>query len=166
MSILLPEDGFESCLEFLHQSAYSLDEVDGFVCSFFDAGEHEEHPCLPFAVVVGGVVPDGLDESVVVGFVARDEAAQVEDGEVEQLIDDEIEYVDYTTCAPIAVKKRVYAFELMVDDGHFDQRIAVRKAFVVDEGLEVGHEAFDVGGILRGSIDHGAALVFELSPRH
>ena len=36
----------------------------------------------PIRGVVGGVVPDGLDESVVVGFVARDEAAQVENGEV------------------------------------------------------------------------------------
>ena len=57
-------------------------------------------------------------------------------------------------------------FELMVDQGHLDQRIRLEERVVVDEPLEIRHERDDVRGILRRRVDDSSRGVLERGTRH
>ena len=54
------------------------------------------------------------------------------------------------------------AFKLMVNERHFDQRIKVELAIVVDEAFQCGHMVNDHTGTLRWYKDSAAgALIFQ-----
>src|SRR5690554_481927 len=82
--------------------------------------EHEDNPLLP--VAGGGYL---RQQTVVVVLVLNDVAAQIEDWQSEQLLFNQVQYVDDAASPSITIMKGVNGFELIMTDSHFDQWICV-----------------------------------------
>ena len=91
--------------------------------------------------------------------------AQVEDGDVQESFFDEVKDVQDTAGAPISVVKRVYGFEAVVDESHFNERIHIEEVGLVHELFELAHEGEDRGVILRRGVDDVPMVVFERGAR-
>jgi len=115
-------------------------------------------PWLPFSRIA-----HLLQQPVVLGLISRDEAAQVEDGNVQQAASGKVQDVDDPADATVPVGERVDALELMVDDCHPRQRVEVTLfAAQIDEPFKGGHEVAHRVCILRRDIDKRARpLVLE-----
>lgn len=147
-------------LVFVHQFAYSFDEADGFLSCLFYAFEYEEYPFFPLLCVVATGITDGLNEAVVFSFVVGDVPAEVEDRKVEEVRNDKIQDVDDTSGTSVSVIKGVDGFELVMDDGHLDQRVKFAYRRVVYKLFEVAHQGI-YPGRLRRRIDNGAVVSFQ-----
>jgi hypothetical protein len=103
-------------------------------------------------------------QAVVVGLVGDHVAAEVQDGQVQQLFLDEVEDVEHAAGAAVAVGERVDGFELVVAHGHADQ--GVQLGLVVKEALPVGQHVAQAGFAFGRGVDHlTGAVVGELGAR-
>ena len=57
-----------------------------FVCSNFNSFKHKYNPIFPIAFIIGGVIPDALNQSVIIGLVVIDVATQIEDRQIQKVI--------------------------------------------------------------------------------
>jgi hypothetical protein len=62
---------------------------------------------------------------------------QVQYRDLQQSLFDQVEHVDDAPRSAVAVVERVDAFELVVDQGHLDERIGAEQLAVVDEPFQV-----------------------------
>jgi hypothetical protein len=91
-------------------------------------------------------------------------AAEVQDGQVQQLFLNEVEDVEHAAGAAVAVGERVDGFELVVAHGHADQRVQL--GLVVQKALPVGQHVAQAGFAFGRGVDHLAgAVVGELGAR-
>ena len=80
--------------------------------------KHVDDPVFPSAVIT-----HGLEVPIVVRLIPGDEARQIEHGDVQKPRAGQIKHIQDAANPAIAIGKRVDAFELMVDQRHFDQRV-------------------------------------------
>lgn len=66
-------------------------------------------------------------------------AAQIQDGQFQQLFRYQIENIDDAPGTSVAVIKGVNALKLVVDDGHFDQGVEVTQGVIIDEANQLIH---------------------------
>ncbi len=89
--------------------------------------------------------------------------AEIENGNVEQVRARQIKYIEDTPNAAIAIRKRVDALKLMVNDRHFDERVQIAGVIIIDEDFEPSHKGFNLTRALRRHIDGFArAIVLQL----
>lgn len=94
-----------------------------------------------------------------------DVAAQVEYGQLQQLLLDQEQTVEHAAGAAVAISERVDGFELVMSDGHADERIQL--PFVMEEALPVGQQLAQQVFSCRWGIDHFAgAIIGERRPRY
>src|SRR5688572_14431732 len=86
-----------------------LNRADGFSGGLLDRCEHVENPLFPHTAVA-----HTLQQPIVVGFGAHNVPAQIEHGNVEQPLLHEVEDVDDSAGAPIAIIEWMDALELMM----------------------------------------------------
>src|SRR5438045_2199617 len=128
--------------------------------SFRNRPKHIGDPVGP-----GAILANTLEKAIIFAFVRGDEAAEVENGNVEQSLLGEIEDIDDTPDAAVAVGKRMDALKLVMDDRHFDQRIEVAASRIVHEPLQLDHETLHVLGFLWRDVDELATcFVLERGP--
>lgn len=134
------------------QAADGADFGGGPSRCFFDGLQHEEYPGFP------GAVPCNVQqEPVVVGLVGDDMAAQVKDGEAEQVLLDQVEDVDDAPGAAVAVAERVDGLELVMGNGHAYERVDV--VLVVQKIFPVGEQFAQPGFAFRRRVDGFAGTV-------
>lgn len=63
-----------------------------------------------------------------------------------------VKHIENAADATISVWKRVYAFELVMDQSHLDQGVKITDHVVVHEPLESGHLRNNVSSVLRRNI--------------
>ena len=126
--------------------------------SFDDGIKHEEEVGFPF-----GVTADAIQQTVIESFSGNDVAAEVEDRGIEEAAKDEVEDVEDAAGAAISVIERVDGLELIVEDGHFDERVDIGpEGIVVDYAFKIGKEGEDFVAGLGGRVDDFAGgEVFE-----
>jgi hypothetical protein len=91
-------------------------------------------------------------------------AAQVEDGQVQQLFLNQVEDVDHPAGAAVAVGEGVDGLELVVAHGHADEWVQL--GLVVKEALPVGQHVAQAGFAIGRGVDHLArAVIGELGAR-
>ena len=120
--------------------------------SLNDGIQHEKDETLPVSPL-----PDFIELAIVFPFVADDVPAQVENGGVKQLLEDEIQDVHDAASPPVSVVERVDGLELVVDDGHFEQRIDIRpRTVVIDDSFQISEKRDNFVPVLRRRVDHFA----------
>ena len=78
----------------------------------------------------------------------------------------EVQHVDDSAGAPIAIVERMDALELVMDERHLDQGIGIEQRIVIDEALKIVHEGGDLVGILGRSVNGAAGGVLERGAGH
>ena len=137
------------------------DDLDCCGRSLCNGLQHVDDPGFPIARVA-----HRLKVPVVVRFVTGDEPRQVEHRDVEQPRSGQIKYVEDAPDTSVPIRKRVDAFELMMDQSHLDERIEIAEFIVVDEPFERRHVADNFVRILGGDEDDlPCLLVLEGSTR-
>lgn len=140
----------------LHQRAHLPNQHNALAGRLFHAGEHVQQPGFP-----GAGVAHGLQVVVIVGFVVRDEPAEVEHRDIEQAFQHQVQNVENAAGAAVAVVKRMDAFELKVQHGHFHQVVDIVAGVVVEVLFQIGHQVQDDGCILRRGINDFASLILQ-----
>jgi len=125
---------------FVEKVADGEDPAGGPDGGFFDAGEEEEDPGFPLAPL-----SDAAEEAVVFGFVLDKVPAEVEDGDAQEAGVDEEEDIEDASGSAVAIGEGMDGFELVVGDGHADQRVEV--AFGAEE------EVFEVAQFVLDDVD-------------
>lgn len=97
----------------------AFDELERLFCSLFNALQDIDNPVFPFSGFT-----DGLQQTVVVRLVLDDVAAQIQNGTIDQFLQNKVEDIHDSTCPAIAIIKRMDAFELIMDDSQLDQSSA------------------------------------------
>ena len=132
-----------------HEVADRFDLLRGPAAGVLDAVEHERDPWRP------ALLRRHLEQqAVVVGLVADDVAAQVQNRRVEQPLLHEIENVEDAARAAVAVGERMDRLELIVLHGAANQRIEVvlrREELLPVRELVADHVLAD-----GRRVDHGA----------
>jgi hypothetical protein len=103
------------------------------------------------------VARDFQQQAVVVRLVGDDVAAQVEDGQIQQLFLNEVEDVEHPAGAAVAVGEGVDGLELVVAHGHADQWVQL--GLVVQKALPVGQHVAQAGFAIGRGVDHLARAV-------
>lgn len=137
-----------------HLAADSLYQRKGRLSRPGYGRQHVKGPGLPVLLFA-----HPLQQPVILVFRARDVAAEIEDGTLQQPGAREIEHIQDAADPAIAVRKRVDALELMVDQRHLDQRIERADRIVVDEALQRSHVCEHQIAVLWRHVDDGAAAV-------
>ncbi len=156
--------GAQALLEIGHQAVDRLDQAQRLLRGLGNAAQHVEQPRFPVAGIA-----HRLQQPVIVRLAAGDEAAEIQDRNVEQPGPRQVQHVDDPPEPTVAVGEGVDAFELVMDDRHLDQRVEIAvpappdpvlpNGIVVDEDLQRVHVCDDRVGVLRRDIDHRAGLV-------
>ena len=77
---------------------------------------------------------------IIVVFRTCDVPAEIENGNVEQARARQIKYIEDTPDPAIAIRERVDALKLMVNDRHFDERVQIAGVIIIDEDFEPSHD--------------------------
>jgi hypothetical protein len=67
-------------------------------------------------------------------------AAEIEHWDVKQSLLDEVQHIDYSASAAVAVIERMNALKLVVNQRHLDERIGIEYSIVIDEALQISHQ--------------------------
>ena len=103
-----------------------LDPGDGVCCALFYGSEDVAHPRLPIALF-----RDRAQQTVIDAAVCHEVTADVDDRSLEQAPGLQVEDVQDASGAAVTVAERVNGLELVVHDGHLDERIdSVRRAWM------------------------------------
>ena len=122
--------------------------------------EHVEHPRLP-RVVTRHII----EQAIVLGPPADDRATEIEDGLVQQPLFHQEQQIENAPGPAVAVRERMDRLELIVADGHSNQRVEVR--IVVKEALPVGKQVAEPVLSLGRGVDHLASrLILQRGARH
>ena len=111
-------------------------------------------------------VTDMLYQPVVCALVMGDVTTEVKDGEIQQAVDHEIEHRDDATGTTVAVVEGVDAFKLVMNDGHFDQRVYVVQRGVIDVLLQIVHQSLNFAVVLRWDVDNFIGIIPQCGTRH
>ena len=144
--------GFEQFLD-------RLDLLTGLRRSGFDRFQQIENPRFPPALL-----GHFAEMAVIQAFVRDDVAAEKKDRLVEQMREQQVENQDDPPGAPVAIVEGMDGLELVVNDGHFDERIEPAGVFV-REDLQILQKPLDdllalgrrINGFARGGIGDARA---------
>ncbi len=139
----------------LHQLTNAAHLPDGLPRSLLDRPQHVEHPRFPCARVA-----HRLDFFVILRLVAHNVAAEVEHGQIQQSVQDEVEQVQDPPGPAVPVVKRMDALKLMVEHRHPHEWIGAAGFVAAMEVVEeVTRQPFNLVRSLRRLVDDRAGLL-------
>ena len=110
-------DGLGGSVE---QIANCCDLGRGPARGFVDRLQHEQDPILPR--LIGR---DLQQPAVIVGLVADDVSAEIENRKLQDPFLDEKQQIEHAACAAVSIRERVDGFELIVRERHADEGIGL-----------------------------------------
>lgn len=163
MVIFDSEGRTDDSFKLIHHLANTLDQIYSIGRSLLYSSQYKKNPCLPFCGIISIFIPYSLYQPIVFAFVSRDITTKIQYWEIQKPSDNKIEDIDDTPCSAIAIIKRVYALELVMNNSHFDQWVKLTQFVIIGKLFEIGHTPHNFCSVLWRSI-YNSPIAATLKP--